>query len=164
MAQPPNSNKPQTVDITSKSSMGLSDDLMKMMTPALDSIRSSLSDQTKIMSATFNLGVENARKAGLKANLAQSKAAEASDKITASVAPSGGDGGDGGSGGMSMPMLGLGSGIVAIAASLTGFDAAIKAMALPGKFKTFNTNWTKFTDEIVYMGIRIEEFAKKVKA
>ena len=67
MAQPPNSNKPQTVDITSKSSMGLSDDLMKMMTPALDSIRSSLSDQTKIMSATFNLGVENARKAGLKA-------------------------------------------------------------------------------------------------
>jgi hypothetical protein len=63
-----------------------------------------------------------------------------------------------------MPMLGLGSGIVAIAASLTGFDAAIKAMALPGKFKTFNTNWTKFTDEIVYMGIRIEEFAKKVKA
>ena len=164
MAQPPNSNKPQTVDITSKSSMGLSDDLMKMMTPALDSIRSSLSDQTKIMSATFNLGVENARKAGLKANLAQSKAAEASDKITASVAPSAGDGGDGGSGGMSMPMLGLGSGIVAIAASLTGFDAAIKAMALPGKFKTFNTNWTKFTDEIVYMGIRIEEFAKKVKA
>ena len=165
MAQPPNSNKPQTVDITSKSSMGLSDDLMKMMTPALDSIRSSLSDQTKIMSATFNLGVENARKAGLKANLAQSKAAEASDKITASVAPSGGgDGGDGGSGGMSMSMLGLGSGIVAVAASLTGFDAAIKAMALPGKFKTFNTNWTKFTDEIVYMGIRIEEFAKKVKA
>ena len=82
MAQPPNSNKPQTVDITSKSSMGLSDDLMKMMTPALDSIRSSLSDQTKIMSATFNLGVENARKAGLKANLAQSKAAEASAKIT----------------------------------------------------------------------------------
>ena len=61
------------VDITSKSSMELSDDLMKMMSPALDAIRSSLRDQTKIMSDTFNLGIENARKAGLKANLAQSK-------------------------------------------------------------------------------------------
>ena len=165
MAQPPNSNKPQTVDITSKSSMGLSDDLMKMMTPALDSIRSSLSDQTKIMSATFNLGVENARKAGLKANLVQSKAAEASAKITPDAAPSGGAGGDGGNSLFALGLLSpaLLSGLVAVAASLTGFDAAIKAMALPGKFKTFNTNWTKFTDEIVYMGIRIEEFAKKVK-
>jgi hypothetical protein len=53
--------------------------------------------------------------------------------------------------------------LVALGASLTGFDAAIKAMALPGKFKTFNTNFVKFSDEIVYMGIRIEEFSKKVK-
>ena len=166
MAQPPNSNRPQTVDITSKSSMELSDDLMKMMSPALDAIRSSLRDQTKIMSDTFNLGIENARKAGLKANLSQSDLSATSQKIT-DTATDAGNSSTGNNtnvlfaGGLFSPaML---SGIVAVAASMTGFDAAIKAIALPGKFKTFNTNMTKFADEVVYMGIRLEEFAKKVK-
>ena len=151
---------------TSLPTVNLSSDTTDQIAPHLKSMRDSMDNQTKILQATFDLTANAARKAQMAANLAQSKATAKITKqaVTESVASKGADGGDGGSGGMGMGMMGLGSGIVAIAASLTGFDAAIKAMALPGKFKTFNMGWTKFTDEIVYMGIRIEEFGKKVKA
>ena len=48
MAGPKKTKKTQTVEITSQSSIQLSKDMVDMLTPALDSIRSSLKNQTRI--------------------------------------------------------------------------------------------------------------------
>jgi hypothetical protein len=147
--------------------VNLSKETLEQIAPALNSMRDSINDQTRLIQSTFDLQQKSIREASRQARLDQSKAASITPDTTPAPPSAGGGGGGGGGGnigifgmfggGMMLPAL------VALGASLTGFDAAIKAMALPGKFKTFNTNFVKFSDEIVYMGIRIEEFSKKVK-
>lgn len=146
--------------------VNLSKETLEQIAPALNSMRDSINSQTSLIQSTFDLQQKAMRKADRQENLAQSKAASISPETTSS---SGGGTGDGGSsnslamfgmfggGGMMLPAL------VALGASLTGFDAALRALALPKIFDGFNTNFTKFTDEIFYMGVRIEEFSKKVK-
>ena len=146
--------------------VNLSKETLEQIAPALNSMRDSINSQTSLIQSTFDLQQKAMRKADRQENLAQSKAASISPETTSS---SGGGTGDGGSsnslamfgmfggGGMMLPAL------VALGASLTGFDAALRALALPKIFDGFNTNFTKFTDEIFYMGVRVEEFTKKVK-
>ena len=146
--------------------VNLSKETLEQIAPALNSMRDSINSQTSLIQSTFDLQQKAMRKADRQENLAQSKAASISPETTSS---SGGGTGDGGSsnslamfgmfggGGMMLPAL------VALGASLTGFDAALRALALPKIFDGFNTNFTKFTDEIFYMGVRVEEFSKKVK-
>ena len=148
--------------------VNLSKETLEQIAPALNSMRDSINDQTRLIQSTFDLQQKSIREASRQARLDQSKAASITPDTTP-ASPSAGGGGGGGGGGGNIGIFGMFGGgmmlpaLVALGASLTGFDAAIKAMALPGKFKTFNTNFVKFSDEIVYMGIRIEEFSKKVK-
>lgn len=148
--------------------VNLSKETLEQIAPALNSMRDSINDQTRLIQDTFDLQQKSIREASRQARLDQSKAASITPDTTP-ASPSAGGGGGGGGGGGNIGIFGMFGGgmmlpaLVALGASLTGFDAAIKAMALPGKFKTFNTNFVKFSDEIVYMGIRIEEFSKKVK-
>jgi hypothetical protein len=147
--------------------VNLSKETLEQIAPALNSMRDSINDQTRLIQDTFDLQQKSIREASRQARLDQSKASSITPDTT--PAPPGTGGGGGGGGGGNIGIFGMFGGgmmlpaLVALGASLTGFDAAIKAMALPGKFKTFNTNFVKFSDEIVYMGIRIEEFSKKVK-
>jgi hypothetical protein len=147
--------------------VNLSKETLEQIAPALNSMRDSINDQTRLIQSTFDLQQKSIREASRQARLDQSKASSITPDTT--PAPPGTGGGGGGGGGGNIGIFGMFGGgmmlpaLVALGASLTGFDAAIKAMALPGKFKTFNTNFVKFSDEIVYMGIRIEEFSKKVK-
>ena len=146
--------------------VNLSKETLEQIAPALNSMRDSINDQTKLIQATFDLQQKSIREGARQARLDQSKASSITPDTTP-ASPGTGGGGSGGGGGGIFGLFGGGGmmfpALIALGASLTGLDAAIKAMALPGKFKTFNTNFIKFSDEIVYMGIRIEEFTKKVK-
>ena len=145
--------------------VNLSKETLEQIAPALNSMRDSINSQTSLIQSTFDLQQKAMRKADRQENLAQSKAESISPETTSSSG-----GGTGGGGGNSLAMFGMFGGggmmlpaLVALGASLTGFDAALRALALPKIFDGFNTNFTKFTDEIFYMGVRIEEFSKKVK-
>ena len=145
--------------------VNLSKETLEQIAPALNSMRDSINSQTSLIQSTFDLQQKAMRKADRQENLAQSKAESISPETTSSSG-----GGTGGGGGNSLAMFGMFGGggmmlpaLVALGASLTGFDAALRALALPKIFDGFNTNFTKFTDEIFYMGVRVEEFSKKVK-
>ena len=145
--------------------VNLSKETLEQIAPALNSMRDSINSQTSLIQSTFDLQQKAMRKADRQENLAQSKAESISPETTSSSG-----GGTGGGGSNSLAMFGMFGGggmmlpaLVALGASLTGFDAALRALALPKIFDGFNTNFTKFTDEIFYMGVRVEEFSKKVK-
>ena len=147
--------------------VNLSKETLEQIAPALNSMRDSINSQTSLIQSTFDLQQKAMRKADRQENLAQSKAESISPETTSS---SGGGTGGGGGSSNSLAMFGMFGGggmmlpaLVALGASLTGFDAALRALALPKIFDGFNTNFTKFTDEIFYMGVRVEEFSKKVK-
>ena len=145
--------------------VNLSKETLEQIAPALNSMRDSINSQTSLIQSTFDLQQKAMRKADRQENLAQSKAESISPETTSSSG-----GGTGGGSSNSLAMFGMFGGggmmlpaLVALGASLTGFDAALRALALPKIFDGFNTNFTKFTDEIFYMGVRVEEFSKKVK-
>ena len=148
--------------------VNLSKETLEQIAPALNSMRDSINDQTRLIQSTFDLQQKSIREASRQARLDQSKASSITPDTTPAPPGTGGGGGGGGGGGLGIFGLFGGSGmglpaLVALGASLTGFDAALRALALPKIFDGFSTNWTKFTDEIFYMGVRIEEFTKKVK-
>ena len=119
--------------------VNLSKETLEQIAPALNSMRDSINSQTSLIQSTFDLQQKAMRKADRQENLAQSKAASISPETTSSSG-----GGTGGGSSNSLTMFGMFGGggmmlpaLVALGASLTGFDAALRALALPKIFDGF---------------------------
>jgi hypothetical protein len=144
MAGPKKTKKTQTVEITSQSSIQLSKDMVDMLTPALDSIRSSLKNQTSIMQKTFDLGMENSRKAAMAKGLGQS---ELIGPIQPDVPGDAGAAGAAGEGSTSfMGLLGMGSLLGGLS---TGLALSIGSLVgvLTGQLKAVEFYADLFTPE-----------------
>jgi len=149
--------------------VNLSKETLEQIAPALNSMRDSINDQTRLIQSTFDLQQKSIREASRQARLDQSKASSITPDTTPASPGTGGGGGGGGGGGLGIFGLFGGSGmglpaLVALGASLTGFDAALRALALPKIFDGFSTNWTKFTDEISTWAFVSKSLLKRLRA
>ena len=102
--------------------VSLSKETLDQITPALHSMRDSLKNHTRILTKTYNLQIKAMQDSERASQLSQSKASSITpDDVKETVEKPGKDGKSGGFGGLlfNLPML------TALAASITGFDAAL---------------------------------------
>ena len=102
MAQPPNSKKPQTVN--------LSEETLDKIRPALQSMRDSLKNQTRLLEDTFNLQQQTLTDKFRADQLAQSSVDTSSPDLSGGTASTSGGitGSEGGGGGALSGMMGKG--------------------------------------------------------
>jgi hypothetical protein len=135
--------------------VSLSKETLDQITPALHSMRDSLKNHTRILTKTYNLQIKAMQDSERASQLSQSKASSITpDDVKETVEKPGKDGKSGGFGGLlfNLPML------TALAASITGFDAALRAVALPKMITSFSNGITKFKTGITDFTTKVKNF------
>ena len=135
--------------------VSLSKETLDQITPALHSMRDSLKNHTRILTKTYNLQIKAMQDSERASQLSQSKASSITpDDVKETVEKPGKDGKSGGFGGLlfNLPML------TALAASITGFDAALRAAALPKMITSFSNGITKFKTGITDFTTKVKNF------